>query len=376
MTDNIYHKLAHHLDHLPAGFPPTESGVEIRILERFFTPEEAELALHLTMIPEEARVIARRARISNAEADERLEDMARSGLIFSIAPKGKSSLYMAAQFIPFGIWEYHINDLDADLILDFNEYVPTLTGFWEKTPLLRTVPVKQSINAQLHILPYEKVEELVRPQKKFLVAPCVCRREHRIIGQGCEKPEESCLVFGWGADYYHRNGIGRIIDLQETLDILSKAEESGLILQPSNAKKIVNVCCCCGCCCQLLKQLKTYPKPVELVSTPFAAVYDADACQACGLCIERCQMDALWMRDDRIEMDRGRCIGCGLCVSTCPTDSLRLTRKPDDEQPEIPQDIVQTSIQLVRKRGKLGPIGMIKMQLKSKLDRLLASKTV
>jgi Pyruvate/2-oxoacid:ferredoxin oxidoreductase delta subunit len=376
MCEDSYNKLARHLDKLPAGFPPTENGVEIRILKRFFTHQEAELALHLTMIPEEANVIARRAKISNTEAAERLQNMARKGLIFSIAPKGKSMLYMAAQFIPFGIWEYHMNDMDAELIMDFNEYVPTLTKFWEKMPLLRTVPVKQSINAQLHILPYEKVEELIRPQKKFLVAPCVCRREHRIIGQGCEKPEESCLIFGWGADYYDRNGIGRVIDLQETLDILSKAEEAGMVFQPSNAQKIVNICCCCGCCCQLLKQLKTYPKPVDLVSTSFVAVYDADTCEACGLCIERCQMDALLMKDDRIEMDIDRCIGCGLCVSTCPTDSIRLVRKPEDEQPEIPKDIVQTSIQLARKRGKLSHIGMIKMQLKSKLDRLLASKTV
>ena len=240
----------------------------------------------------------------------------------------------------------------------------------------RTVPVKQSINAQLHILPYEKAEELIRPQKKFLVAPCVCRREHRLIGQGCEKPEESCLIFGWGADYYDRNGIGRVIDLQETLDILSKAEEAGMVLQPSNAQKIVNICCCCGCCCQLLKQLKTYPKPVDLVSTSFVAVHDADTCEACGICIERCQMDALLMKDDRIEIDIDRCIGCGLCVSRCPTGSIRLVRKPDDEQSKIPKNIVQTSIQLARKRGKLSPIGAIKMQLKSKLDRLLASKTV
>ncbi len=376
MAEDIYHKLAHHLDNLPAGFPSTESGVEIRILRRFFTPEQAQLAVHLTMIPEEARVIAKRAKISNTEAAERLQNMARNGQIFSIEPKGKAPLYMAAQFIPFGIWEYHVNDLDSDLIRDFNEYIPELSGFWEKMPLLRTIPVEQSINAEMQILPHEKVEELVRFQKRFVVAPCVCRREHRIMGQGCEKPEESCLIFGWVADYYQRNGIGRLIDLQEALEILSKAEESGLILQPSNAKKIVNVCCCCGCCCQLLKQLKTYPKPVELVSTPFAAVYDADTCQACGLCIERCQMDALSMKSDRIVMDMDRCIGCGLCVSTCPTDSIRLARKPDDEQSEIPQDIVQTSNQLLRKRGKLGPIGMIKMQLKSKLDRLLALKTV
>ncbi len=50
----IYKKLARHLDNLPGGFPPTDSGVELRILKRLFTEEEAELAIRLTLIPEEA----------------------------------------------------------------------------------------------------------------------------------------------------------------------------------------------------------------------------------------------------------------------------------------------------------------------------------
>ena len=40
MTD-VYEKLAKHLDNLPAGYPSTESGVEMRILKRLFSPEEA-----------------------------------------------------------------------------------------------------------------------------------------------------------------------------------------------------------------------------------------------------------------------------------------------------------------------------------------------
>ena len=106
---------------------------------------------------------------------------------------------------------------------------------------------------------YEQAEELIRGQKKLLVAPCICRREHKMTGEGCDKPEETCLVFGLGADYYQRNGLGRLIDMDEALDILAKAEKAGLVLQPSNAKKIVNICCCCGCCCQVLKTLKMYP---------------------------------------------------------------------------------------------------------------------
>jgi len=64
MATGIYERLAEHLDNLPGGFPRTESGVEMRILRRLFTPEDAKLAVHLTLIPEEPRVVARRTMIS------------------------------------------------------------------------------------------------------------------------------------------------------------------------------------------------------------------------------------------------------------------------------------------------------------------------
>ena len=41
--NTIYEALAAHLDRLPAGFPRTPGGVEMRILRRLFTPEEAKL---------------------------------------------------------------------------------------------------------------------------------------------------------------------------------------------------------------------------------------------------------------------------------------------------------------------------------------------
>jgi hypothetical protein len=138
--EKIYRKLAKHLDNLPGGFPATESGVELRILRRLFSPEEAELATHLTLIPEEARVIGRRAKRPASETAARLDQMARKGLIFNIVPKKGPALYTAAQFV-IGIWEYHVNDLDPELIRDMNEYIPALVAPWEKSPQLRTIPV-------------------------------------------------------------------------------------------------------------------------------------------------------------------------------------------------------------------------------------------
>ena len=224
------------------------------------------------------------------------------------------------------------------------------------------------------IMPHEQARELVKDQKKFLVAPCICRREHEMSGEGCDKPRESCLVFGWGADYYLRNGLGREIDLVETLDILTLAEEAGLVLQPSNAERIVNICTCCGCCCQVLKSFKRHPAPARIVSSSYRAVFDPEACVSCGVCLDRCQMDALEMSGEEIVFNPERCIGCGLCVTTCPSGALSLERKPQEEQREIPRNMYEAGKRLARARGKLGPVKETFLGLKSKVDRLRAGR--
>lgn len=375
MSDKIYRKLAAHLDKLPGGFPATESGVEQRILRRLFTPEEAELATHLTLIPEAASVVARRAGIPKDEAVTRLEEMSQKGQIFSMTPRSGETLYMASQFV-IGIWEHNVNNLDEGLIKDMREYIPTLFDMkvWKELPQLRTIPVGKSISTEQPIMHYEEAEKLIRHQKRLLVAPCICRREHRLLGEGCGKPEETCLVFGVGADYYAKNGLGRYIEVDEALEILRRAEKAGLVLQPSNAQKVVNICCCCGCCCQVLKTIKEYPRPAELVSSPFVAKADPEKCTACGVCLDRCQMEAVSLVDDHVVLDLDRCIGCGLCVTTCPGKALTLERKPEDQQQPVPKNVMDYSIQLGKARGKLSNSRMAMMSVKSKVDRLLATK--
>ncbi|MGZ3591830.1 MAG: hypothetical protein ACXU99_14330 [Thermodesulfobacteriota bacterium] len=242
MAKDIYERLAEHLDNLPGGFPRTESGVEIRILRRLFTPEDAKFAVHLTLIPEEARVIARRAKIPVEEASQRLEEMVKAGLISGVYPKNKSPLYMALQFV-IGIWENQVNRLSRELIQDVEEYMPLYTekSMVSGVPQLRTVPVGKSIGTKIEVMPYERAEELVRTQKTFAVSNCICRQEMRIMGEGCEKPEESCLTFGTAARIMVRTGRGRSINMEEALEILQRAEEVGLVLQPSNAQKAINI---------------------------------------------------------------------------------------------------------------------------------------
>jgi ferredoxin len=224
----------------------------------------------------------------------------------------------------------------------------------------------------LDVLTYEKAVELVSLQDKFAVAPCVCHQERHIAGEECDRPAERCLSFGDAADYYVHNEMGRKISHQEVLQILDQADQAGLVLQPANAREASFICVCCGCC-GVLRSLKRHPQPASVVSSPFHAMLDVEICDGCGTCETRCQMEAIWLDNGNAALDLDRCIGCGLCVTTCPTEALHLERKPQADQTHVPKDVVDTTIQLGKARGKLSNADLVTMMVKSKVDRLLTA---
>jgi Na+-translocating ferredoxin:NAD+ oxidoreductase subunit B len=370
MPLDLYETLAAHLDTLPAGYPRTASGVELRILRRLFTPEEAALALELTVIPEEAKVVARRARLPVEQVAAELVVMERKGLILSEVRHGVTR-YSAMQFV-VGFWEGQVDKLTPELVKDFEEYLPQFLDpdAWRRMPQMRVVPVNASIDARGEVLPYELVEELVRGGRgHYAVSNCICRQERQLAGKGCSRPMDSCLSFGTAADYITRSGRGRAISQQEMIDLLRRADEAGLVLQAANARRAVFICTCCSCCCAVLRSLKRHPAPASIVVTPFVVTLHADACQGCGACEPRCQMDALRMEDSRATLDAGRCIGCGLCVTTCPAGALALARKPPEEQPDVPKNLVANYLRIGRERGRFGVGELASLEARSLFDR-------
>jgi Na+-translocating ferredoxin:NAD+ oxidoreductase subunit B len=374
MAPDIYTELADYLDQLPSGFPRTESGVEIRILRRLFSPEEARLALYLTLLAEEPGVVAFRAGISIEEADSMLREMDRKGLIYSIKSKNNPVRYRIQQFI-VGFWEQQVYFLTPELVRDFEEYLPVFVNIdvWQKVPQLRVIPVNKSINAENNILPYEQVLKMINAYSEFTVLDCICRKEKRIVGEGCNKPMESCLSFGMTVERNKRLNRGRIINRDEVVEILDNAEKAGLVLQTGNAKQAVYICTCCGCCCGVLRSIKNDSRPADRVSSPFMVKFDPDSCSGCGICIDRCQMDALTVNEGKAILNPVRCIGCGLCVNTCRTGSLTLQRKPKREQSYIPANLTETYIRLGQARGKMSFPELIRLKINSIKDRILSS---
>ena len=376
MENNVYNDLADHLDRLPGGFPPAPDGVELRILKRLFTESEARLACQLTLIPETAQVVAYRCRISEEAAAEMLAAMWQKGLILKFETEGKPIRYMASQFV-VGIWEFQVNRLTPELVADMATYIIRCSSMGtpgRRAPQMRTIPVNRSIDPKLPILPHEAAARLIRDKDHFVISPCICRKEQRMAGHGCDAPLEACISFGDAGGYFVQSGIGRPVSRQTVLDLLETADRAGLVLQPSNSRNPEWICCCCGCCCGVLRTIKTYPKPADLMAAPFAARLDSRLCTGCGVCVDRCQMDALTPMGNTVELDPRRCIGCGLCVSTCPSGALRLIRKPGSRQPRVPANMATALLRTAWKRKTIGPFGAVLQIGRSQRDRYLSAR--
>jgi electron transport complex protein RnfB len=343
MKENVYEKLAYYMDQLPGGFAPSETGAELRVLQRLFTPEEAEIAVHLTLDLEEAPIIAKRAGFPLEDVEKRLHEMSSKGLIFSVLQEDSPPLYQAAPWV-VGIYEFQVNRMDMGLLEDLNGWYSSQKPRprARTIPQMRTIPIGQSIEKDMEVLPHEYIDKLIQDHDRFAVAPCICRRHGKMLGGGCDAIEEACLMFGEFADYYVRDGRGRSIDQNEVKEILTKADSANLILQPTHSRKAAAVCCCCSCCCGMLRGLKAHPKPAKIVTNAFIARFDSEACDGCLTCMDRCQMGAFTEIDDSVEFNADRCIGCGLCVSTCPSGALNLVRKADYKEPHMPDTIFDT----------------------------------
>ncbi len=356
MDENTYRRLAEHLNRLPDGFPPSDTGADLRLLERLFTPEEAELTVHLTLDRESAEIIAARAGLAPAQAAPRLDEMAQKGLIFATQAPDGSRHYRAVPLV-VGIYEYQIKNMTPELLADFRAYWSTAKDSppVETLPQMRTIPVGESIDLGLQALPYEQVNDMVKANDRFAVTTCICRRTAKMRGKGCEAPEESCLIFGEWADFYVRTGRGRAIDRSEMMALLARADAANLVLQPSNSKTIQFICCCCGCCCGVLGGLKRHPRPADVVASAFIARLDTDVCQACWTCLDRCQMGALVAGDGHAILKSERCIGCGLCVATCPNNALALQRKPETARTLVPPTLTDTWRIIATDQAKVQP---------------------
>ena len=339
MSGDVYERLAQRLNDLPNGFPRTESGIELKILRKIFTEEEAEIACDLKLLPESPEQIAERQGRDPETMGEVLEKMVERGEIIGVGPMDDRK-YSMAPFI-IGIYEFQLNRLDKELVELFEEYISQglSEGIGNNKPaFMHTIPVEKAIDAQLEVHPYESVRELIDKAKVFRTMDCTCRKEKELIGKRCDKPQGNCLSMSMDEHAFDIDYLGHMVSREEAERIMKEAAEAGLVHATMNVTdKTYAFCNCCACCCGLIRGVTKYNAPDTLAKSNFWASIDPDTCSACGVCAdERCPMETIAEKDDYYEVERERCIGCGVCAITCPTESITLVRKPEDQRIQPP----------------------------------------
>jgi ferredoxin len=369
-TDHsIYRQLQIQLDQYPIGYPATKSGVEIDILKYFFTPLQAKIALCLTLRSIPVSPIRKRLKnkfgieLSSDELSAMLDDMFQKGVIRRSESAGSPRWGIA--MLAIGMFEYHVDDLTRELVEMMHQYFDEAFSaefFRSSLPQLRTSPHLKALVPEYIVDTYDNMRHFITHTREPLyVANCVCKQGEALMGKPCRQTEnyEVCLLIGKTG--YAARGRAREISKEECLKILDLAEEKGMVLQPGNSRKPSCICICCGCCCGILTTAKKQPRPVRFFAANYYARIDAASCTGCGVCVTRCQMDAIIADGKTFRVDRDRCIGCGLCVTRCKPKAAGLIRKDKATVPPMNTEILYLSILKERAGRKKMIVNMLKL---------------
>jgi len=344
IEDDVYRKLQQYLDTLPIDHPETESGVEIRILKHLYTPEEAEIALKLKPIPQEAKNLFRPFKKKGWTLEQfsnKLLKMAKKGSINWI--KGEEGINYFG-IVPFvlGSFDYQIDMLTKEFAEEFDQYLDEkyVSAMLENGVFqIRTIPIEKSVPIEYNISNYDELKSIIdNINTIFYLSPCICRQSKEVQGKACNHPIETCLTFGKGTRFLLDQG--REVSKEEALDVLRQAQDMGLALCTGNSQDPEMICCCCGCSCLVLENLKKFENPAQYINSNYYVSLNEELCSGCGECITSCHMDANKINENGVaEVNLGNCLGCGVCIPKCPENARKLVKKQEESIP--PKDFFE-----------------------------------
>ncbi|MDM7915875.1 MAG: 4Fe-4S dicluster-binding protein [Candidatus Eisenbacteria bacterium] len=360
MSHDSYAKLAGALEALPSGFPRMPSGVEIRILEKVFTAEEAELTGHMTRRYEAAADIARRAGVPVARASELLQGLLPRGLVRKRVEGGQEQ-YRLGPFI-VGWYEAAVlgpmrNDLEfANL---FRQYMAEGGGDRILSPrpgVMGVVPARGSLKPEL-LQPYDDIDAHFARHERFGLIDCVCRLESNLFGGTCTKPVKRCGFVGLPpqtplSEY--------VLDREQALALFQQLEDEGHVhtgfygfIMGAETPQFVGCCNCCGDCCGILGPMNRSEMAEGPQRSNYRAVLHREDCIDCGTCVDRCQVHAISQDDGGVTViRRERCIGCGLCVTTCDVEAIELEPVSKEEWFDVPSSFEEWEERRLAQMGK------------------------
>jgi Fe-S-cluster-containing hydrogenase component 2 len=347
--EDIYIRLARHLEDLIMGYPFNEALPEL--LKESYNPVEAQVALAIpnNLAPLEVvdmETIAARSDLPASTVAEALESLSSRNMLYTSTTGSGAKGYALLQ-VGYGMpqtffWAGRGDDRAkrmAKLILKYFN-VPTTHKVYGgvKTKTYKYSPAGLSIDLPMQgVLPFEQIGPIVDAATKVAVAHCPCRVTARILGRkDCQHSLEVCLKYDEMAEFVISKGLAREVSKDEARQILENSEKEGLVHMVDNAQgQIKHTCNCCGHYCWNVGIIRRRKIPRDaLMAVYFTRVTEIEECIGCGACKDICPVAAVEMANDLPEVDQNWCIGCGACAVTCPTGAISIRRRTEKVSPE------------------------------------------
>lgn len=329
--NDVYVRLVEKLD-----YPNPNSSYLTGILKKMATVDDAKLLMELPAAP---GILAAKTGLSEGKVLQRIEELTEKGLIVP-SREGPRFVNSVTQFHDANLSssEKWVDTELLDLWKEFYEveWFPAMANVtWDQyVQYVCVVPawaaIEKSPGVSPDALPLEdNLKKLVSSADVIAVVPCTCRRSMRL----CEADLDNCILFNRGAEHAINRGAGRRISAEEAMKIFVESEKSGLVhTWPFAASKRLNeICNCCIDCCGIFDAgLKYATLAAILQKSHLKAIVDADLCNGCQDCVERCFFCAIEMARAPGELklkatiDEQKCFGCGVCVLACPVDALTM----------------------------------------------------
>ena len=190
-----------------------------------------------------------------------------------------------------------------------------------------------------NVVPSDLVKNvLLRSKRIFIMDFCLCRQSNR-----CEDyPISSgCIFVGKGTERINPK-YGRFVTPEEACAYIDECDRLGLVhiigrnkldsiwLHTGKHNDLMTICNCCPCCC-LWNMVRDIDGGIASSYRRMAGVdvsLDAERCIGCGICMERCFVRAITIRDGKAVLDDSKCRACGRCSEECPAEAISITYDP------------------------------------------------
>ncbi|MBC8501091.1 MAG: 4Fe-4S binding protein [Nanoarchaeota archaeon] len=363
VTSKSYHQLQQRLDKSPQGAPASEAL--FKILETLFTEEEAKLVSKLPIKAVTAKKTAQRWKKKESEAKKILDILADKGLMLDMFD-GKKQTYILAPTMA-GFFEFSLMRTDGRFdrkVLSelYYTYINEEDRFLKEVLAIDPAIARVLVNEEAiqpkymaEVLDYERATHVIKTASCITVGTCYCRHKMEHADKACNMPQDVCLSFNIAAKSLSKHGIAKKIGKRDALKILDKCRSLGLVQIGDNVQnKMAWICNCCSCCCEAILAYKRLGCNMNIY-TNFYADVNQDKCNACGLCVKKCPVDAIIIVEENhkkyAKVDKDRCFGCGVCTRFCSTKTLVLNKRK--KRNFVPKDSFERFIMSAINTGKL-----------------------